>query len=252
MPAESASRYYDEYWARGVIPAGSDLAPRLAQLLSAAAGPGVRCLDVGCGNGHGPGTFLRPRVGTYVGVDVSARAVDEARALGLDARLVDDAAELPFTDGAFDLVVCVEVLEHLLRPDRAAREIARVLAPGGTLIATVPNTAYWRRRLDALLGRWHPMGDALSVSQPWRDPHLRFFTRGTLGAMLAATGFADVRVSGHGGGVVRELPLVRGLGHGGVSRTYQRLERRAPALLAARLNAVAIRASTASSAPRTD
>src|SRR3954470_7372106 len=105
MAAESSSGYYDDYWARGVIPAGSELPAALRDLLAAHIGPDVRCLDVGCGHGRGAGAWLHGRVGSYVGVDVSPHAVDQARGLGLDARVVDDAAALPFPDGSFDLVV---------------------------------------------------------------------------------------------------------------------------------------------------
>jgi len=48
---------------------------------------------------------------------------------------------------------------------------------------------YWRRRLDFIVGRWNPFGDGLSTTQPWRDPHIRFFTRGSLENMLLSSGF---------------------------------------------------------------
>jgi SAM-dependent methyltransferase len=50
-----------------------------------------------------------------------------------------DICALPFRDGFFDAVVCSEVLEHLFDPAAAAREISRVLAPGGAAFITVPN-----------------------------------------------------------------------------------------------------------------
>jgi SAM-dependent methyltransferase len=237
--------YYDDYWDRGVYPEGSGVNPRVLRLIEPYVGETVRAVDVGCGNGRATGAWIEPRVQSYVGVDVSAVAVEEARRLGLDARLIEDATKLPFEDDSFDLAVCVEVLEHLVRPDHAAAEILRVLAPGGTLVATVPNAVFWRRRLDAVVGRWHPLGDELSVTQPWRDPHLRFFTPHTLQAMIEAAGYTDVRVSGHEGALVRELPVVRGLGRGGVSDAYRRLEKRAPALLAQRVNCVARKPSAA-------
>ena len=53
----------------------------------------------------------------------------------------------------FTVVVCFEVLEHLFAPHLAVAEMHRVLEPGGVLIATVPNVAYWRRRLDFLRAR---------------------------------------------------------------------------------------------------
>ena len=47
--------------------------------------------------------------------------------------------ELPFSDGEFDLVLCSQVIEHLLDVDAGLRELARVLRPGGTLILTTDN-----------------------------------------------------------------------------------------------------------------
>jgi SAM-dependent methyltransferase len=244
----STDAYYDDYWGRGVYPEGSGVSGGVLALLEPHATPSTHCLDVGCGNGRAAGAWLKPRVASYIGVDVSSVAVEEARSLGLDARVIEDATKLPFDDESFDLVVCVEVLEHLLRPDHAATEMLRVLKPGGVLVATVPNAVFWRRRLDAVVGRWHPLGDELSLDQPWRDPHLRFFTPTTFWTMIATAGFEDVHVSGHDGGLLRELPVVRRFGRGGVSSLYRRLERVSPALLAQRINCVARKPAAAARA----
>jgi hypothetical protein len=104
----------------------------------------------------------------------------------------------------------------------------------------VPNVAYWRRRVDlALFGRWHPYGDDQSVQAPWRDPHIRFFNRGAMARMLRQSGFGKVEVRGHGGAFLRDVPVLRRLGRGSVSRGYRAFERLAPALFASRLHAVA-------------
>jgi methionine biosynthesis protein MetW len=179
----ASATYYDTYWAEQRALTG--LYPELRELLAENVRADHRCLDLGCGNGRTAGDYLAERTAGYVGVDVSSEAVGEAQARGLDARTIDDPTRLPFADGSFDLVTCLEVLEHLVDPAGTVREAKRVLAPRGRLVVTVPNIAYWRRRLDfALIGRWNPMGDGLSVEQPWRDPHLRFFTLGTLRRML--------------------------------------------------------------------
>ena len=236
----SARDYYDAYW-RDPLRAPS-LYPELVRLLEARIAPTFRCIDVGCGDGKRCGEWLSAHAGSYCGVDVSEVAISRARSIGLDARLIDDAATLPFADGAFDAAVCIEVLEHLLDPAAVAGEILRVLRPGGTLVATVPNIAYWRRRLDLTVGRWDPMGDGLSISMPWRDPHLRFFTLRTFRSMLAGAGFTVLEMHGHLGKLVGDLPyLKRVVTVESSSPLYRALQRRLPSVLALRLHAVAAR-----------
>lgn len=105
---------------------------------------GARVLEVASGSG-GPALRLARAHGLrVVGIDVNAHAIETAtraaRESGLDARfqLVDASARLPFEDGAFDGLLCVDALNHL--SDRAAvlREWRRVLAPGARAVFTDP------------------------------------------------------------------------------------------------------------------
>jgi SAM-dependent methyltransferase len=90
-----------------------------------------RVLDAGCGDGLFACSIAAPVV---VGIDSSPGMVERALSRGVDAR-VADLHELPFADGEFDVVVCAGVLHHLHDLDRAVAEIARVLRPGGRLVA---------------------------------------------------------------------------------------------------------------------
>lgn len=234
IPAGEARRtdavgsFYDEYWTR---PRHYAPEPELRAAILGAVRPGDTVLDVGCGACNSYAAWIRDRAGSYVGVDVSATAVHLARDAGFDARVVEDAAALPFPDASFDAVLCVEVLEHLLRPDAAASEILRVLRPGGRLVACTPNVAYWRLRLFLLHGTWNPHGDDRAIEEPWRDPHVRFFTPSTLARMLRSAGFTAVDASAHGGRFrdhVSTRPTAYGRG-----RLYPLLERGAPSLLGA-------------------
>jgi SAM-dependent methyltransferase len=146
----------------------------------------------------------------YVGVDISPVAVQQARARGLEA-YVQRPNELPFEKASFDSVTLLEVIEHLFDVEATLGEIHRVLKPGGVLAVSTPNVAYWRRRLDlALLGRWNPFGSSIAVSEPWRDPHIRFFNPGSIRRLLVKMGFEDVCVRGTGGGLLLDVPW---LGH---------------------------------------
>jgi SAM-dependent methyltransferase len=94
-----------------------------------------RVLEVGPGPGEVSERIQRELGAEVVAIDVSERMVELARSRGVDAR-VGDVQELPFADGEFDLVVAAWVLFHVPDLDRGLAEIARVLRPGGRLVAT--------------------------------------------------------------------------------------------------------------------
>ena len=106
----------------------------------AAALPGSRVLDLGCGTGNLIRLLREVKPASYCGADLSEQMIRQARrSLGAGASLVTaDAAALPYGDGAFDIVVCNASFHHYTEPERAAGEIRRVLRPGGTLILGDP------------------------------------------------------------------------------------------------------------------
>ncbi len=105
--------------------------------------PDARVLEVGVGGGN----VLERIPGRRVGIDLSWSILGKAHArLGGAATLVrGDAMRLPFCDGAFDRVYCSEVLEHVLDPEAAVREMRRVLSPSGCAVVSVPNEALINR-----------------------------------------------------------------------------------------------------------
>jgi SAM-dependent methyltransferase len=246
---EGLSNYYETYWLpEEVRPAAfhrprlrSPVLPAVDRLFQRYIRSGFRCLDVGCGDGRAGGLGLKPYGVEYLGVDISQNAVEAARARGLDAFQIADSTALPFADAEFDAALCLEVIEHLMYPQLTLAEIFRVLKPGGVLLLTTPNVAYWRRRLDlALLGRWNPFGYSLAVEEPWADPHIRFFNPGSLRRLLTGSGFIRPAVAGHSGMLLGDLPWIgrRIRGEQG-SPLYRVFERLAPSLLGCFLNAAA-------------
>ena len=103
--------------------------------------------------GGGPGELaerMQNDLGARVSyVDISPRMVELARARGVDGQ-VGDVQDLPFADGTFDTVVAAWMLYHVPDIDRGLGEIARVLRPGGALIA-VTNSASHLEELRALV-----------------------------------------------------------------------------------------------------
>jgi SAM-dependent methyltransferase len=93
-----------------------------------------RVLEIGPGPGELSERMQRQLHANVVAVDVSERMVELCRARGVDAHL-GDGQELPFADAQLDLVVAAWVLFHYAHLDRGLAEIARVLRPGGRLLA---------------------------------------------------------------------------------------------------------------------
>ena len=108
---------------------------------------GGTLLDIGCGS-----ALVADRIADidahYVGLDfpdhhmryVKKRFADRPTRLRLDF-VRGDAEKLPLADGYFDVVIMSEVIEHLLRPELAVWELARVLKPGGVFIMTTNNAS---------------------------------------------------------------------------------------------------------------
>jgi SAM-dependent methyltransferase len=94
-----------------------------------------RVLEVGCGMGDFAERLAHELGAEVVATDLSARMVELSGARGLDAR-VADVQDLPFADGEFGCAVANWMLYHVPDLDRALRELARVLVPRGTLVAT--------------------------------------------------------------------------------------------------------------------
>ena len=153
-------------------------------------------LEVGCG----PGDFaihLSSKAKTVTAVDFSVAAIEIARRKLATHRTevefsVADAQQLPFTDDCFDIVFSCECLEHLPDPQRALREMHRVLKPGGTLILTTENysnamVVYWAM---AWLRR-QPFNSGSGV-----QPIERFFLFWRVKRMMKRAGLKVVRMTG--------------------------------------------------------
>ncbi len=111
--------------------------------------PGFRILDIGCGTGRHVAAAARCRDVFVAGADPNRRDLAGCRKrMALEAEMgtmtgrwapaAADILALPFSDAAFDVVICAEVLEHVPDHRRAAAELVRVLKPGKNLVVSVP------------------------------------------------------------------------------------------------------------------
>lgn len=104
-----------------------------------------RVLDAACGAGYGSAA-LAAQASFVAALDISFEAVEDARRTYGGPNLVfltARAEQMPFRDGAFDLIVAFEVIEHLEDWRALLCEARRLLAPGGQFIVSTPNRLYY-------------------------------------------------------------------------------------------------------------
>lgn len=149
--------------------------------------PPLHILDVGCGTGLNAGKLAR-QGHSVVGIDLSPVAIESFRAKGFEGMVCDiEAGPLPLPAASFDLVYASEVIEHCADTAAFLQTLRRPLKPGGTLLLSTPNSAFWAYRLLGLLGR--------TPSEYQHPGHVRFFSRRSLEAAITAAGFEIVALS---------------------------------------------------------
>jgi ubiquinone/menaquinone biosynthesis C-methylase UbiE len=215
-----AAQSYDAKWGISFGEIGhQQVLGKLTKLLGPNPGPYGRSLEIGAGTGYFSLNLLQTGVVREATcADISPGMLEtlehNAHELGLDVETAAcDAAELPFEDESFDLVLGHAVLHHLPDLDRSFEEFARVLKPGGTLffagepsrsgdrLAAVPKQAAlrlgpaWRRAIKA---RPAPsfVGDEEDAHALEAVVDVHAFVPADLERHARAGGFTDVRVRG--------------------------------------------------------
>jgi 2-polyprenyl-3-methyl-5-hydroxy-6-metoxy-1,4-benzoquinol methylase len=184
---------------------------------------GARLLEIGSGLGHLVAQ-LEDTFETY-GLDLNHWAVKQSKTIVQKSALqTASAQELPFEDGVFKVVIIKHIVEHLPQPEKAIREIGRVIAHDGILILATPNLSSLLKPLKG--SKWIGYQDPthISLKQPqewlemievagfepvrvfsdgfWDVPYIRFvpkqiqkFFFGSLGGFQAVTGFIFLPVT---------------------------------------------------------
>jgi len=147
---------------------------------------GSRVLDVGTADGHPVAEALVARGCTVWGVELDEHAAERARQF-CQKLVVGDVEELDlaaeFGGLEFDVILCLDVLEHLVEPAAALRKLAPLLAPGGVVVASIPNVTHAAVRLQLLKGEFTYTETGLLDRT-----HVRFFDRAEIGTLFADAG----------------------------------------------------------------
>jgi ubiquinone/menaquinone biosynthesis C-methylase UbiE len=163
-----------------------------------------RILDVGCGQGRYL-DLVRSRfpLAELIGVDFSGVAIAKAREahphIAFHVGAADALDMIP--DASIDLLLNIEVMEHVVDAARVVREFTRVLRPGGVLLITTPcaNRYSLEWLENALTGRIRPTADGFQRFGTDPIEHVRRFTEADLNRLLNRSGFRRewVRFRGH-------------------------------------------------------
>jgi SAM-dependent methyltransferase len=144
------------------------LFPWIQEAASAHTSP--RILDVGCGTGFNLEQLAAAGFSRAVGLDPSSDALMDCRSRRTCTLVQANGAFLPFAASSFEVVVALDVIEHIQDDESALKEIARVLAPGGTLVLFTPAYRFL----------WSAQDD--------RSHHFRRYTSRELRAKLTRSG----------------------------------------------------------------
>lgn len=186
--------FYDSYWNSGSHVCDEWDEKQFRQVLGPLIGA-EKVLDYGCGLGFAYQKRLVGAVRNYIGADIASAALENARSKNLEAtRIAPETGGLELPDNTFDGAVCVEVFEHLFDPLASAREIFRVMKPGGVFVATVPNFGYHAWRLLALLRAQVPSEPENKKLNRYNGVHIRYFSKFMFQHLLNDAGFVDVQI----------------------------------------------------------
>jgi SAM-dependent methyltransferase len=139
-----------------------------------------------------------------VGVEIQTEAAARAREsydLVLDMPIED---AIPRITGTFDLIICADVLEHLLDPWSVVESLRRLAHRDTVLAVSIPNIRHWRALVRLAVGR----GFAYEESGIFDSTHLRFFTSADALRMLRDAGWTPRRVGAPPPGRLRAVRQV--------------------------------------------
>jgi len=142
--------------------------------------PESKVLDVACGSG-GPALFTARTTGSHVtGVDITENGITTANEMAAvmdltgrtNFQLADGSQPLPFDDGTFDAIMCMDAMNHFYDRVRLYREWNRLLRPGGRVLFTDPITVTGMLLRDEIIVRSGSMGLFVFTPQGTNEPFI--------------------------------------------------------------------------------
>jgi SAM-dependent methyltransferase len=140
-----------------------------------------------------------------VGIEGLSSAAESATGRGIPTIVADLARTVPLESERYDLVLCVDVLEHLLDPSHCVAEAHRILKPNGLLVVNVPNHFTLSGRLRITFGSGIDSVRFFPQHADWNYPHLRFFRYASIVDLLCR---GDFRIEEDWSGQFASIPLV--------------------------------------------
>lgn len=159
-------------------------------------GEGKRVLEVGCATGYVGEHLVQQQNCRVHGIEYVDEMAERARGRGCYAQVLTGDIQDPRTvaalePGGFDFVLFGDVLEHLTAPEKALRNVAPLLTPGGHVLICVPSIIHWSLRWKILRGQFE-----YTDTGPLDRTHVHFFTPKTARDLVRREGFQIVQEGG--------------------------------------------------------
>lgn len=179
-----------------------------ADLLKWLGGRYDRVLEVGCGSGGNAAWLRRHGATRIVGIETDPASAARAREVFDEVIVESVETALGDLDESFDLIICADVLEHLIDPWAVAAALAGKAAENCQLIVSVPNVRHYRALWRIAFG----VGFRYEEEGTFDSTHLRFFDRAGLERMLNQSGWVPQRWGSSGGRRLKRILLAMRLG----------------------------------------
>jgi len=188
----SLKKYYEEYWKENKVLQGSPYDIWKKKILYSIDCDGENYFDLGCGNGDIAEFFIN-KFQTY-GADISEHALKTASKKGIITKCINaNDSILPYENNFFNIISCLDVLEHLVDPENITIEIYRLLKKDGLFIISVPNILNIFNRIYFLRGQFVDVMDVAHRTDALFSEHIKMFSKKKLEQLIINSGFQIIQ-----------------------------------------------------------